>query len=422
MNLPTVSTPALTAGRDNSPDRALAERHRPVLMLDANEPALPLGFGYSVLRETTRSPSSKFTVAPPQGGKVIEYAIWYDWDIEHLYDLEHVWVHLNADGQVVRVEGSMHGLRVSMDSGPGLPELRDGRPVLYVEPGKHALWGVQRPMGLVAGEMIVRTCGPDAGSQGIHTGNHFFEAGQYAVTPRDHRLARLAMKRAAFVPSFEFSRCSDDAAPALLPWAGLADWIPQRIQALIAALPAQVPHLAAVFLDCGDTLIDETTEVKVDGSELVTAAKEIPYAMDAVRTLHERGHTLALVADGLRQSFQNLLEPRGIWSLMQAHAISEEVGELKPSAKMFDAALAALGLGDADRKRIVMVGNNLARDIRGANQADLISLFVAWSRQRSHEPADASEQWDHRIDSLDQLVPAIEAIELSLNAAGGADG
>ena len=417
MSLPTVSTPEWPLPETDS-DHALAERHRPVLMLDAKEPALPLAFGYSVLRETAPSPSSKFAILPPPGGAVIEYAIWYDWDIEHLYDLEHVWVHLDANGNVVRVEGSMHGLRVAMDAGQGVSELTDGRPVLYVEPGKHALWGIARLMPFVAGDMITRKCGPDAGSEGVHTGNRFYQADAYAVTPRDHRLARLAMKRAAFVPSFDFSRSSDDAPPALLPWDALAAWIPARVAALIAALPEQVPHLAAVLLDCGDTLIDEATEQKVGDTELVLAAEEIPLAMDAVRTLHAAGHTLALVADGLHRSFANLLEPRGIWDLMDAHIISEDIGAVKPSPLMFDAALSALGLTDADRARIVMVGNNLSRDISGANRAGLISLFVAWSHQRSHEPADPSERWDHRIDTLDQLVPVIEAIELALPEAG----
>jgi hypothetical protein len=36
----------------------------------------------------------------------IEYAIWWDWDIGHLYELEHVWVYLDADRQVIRGEAS----------------------------------------------------------------------------------------------------------------------------------------------------------------------------------------------------------------------------------------------------------------------------------------------------------------------------
>ncbi|AMM84557.1 HAD family hydrolase [Martelella sp. AD-3] len=410
MTLFSVADPAPPAGVRDA-DFALAERHRPALMLDHAEPAPPLAMGYSVVREAQKSPSSKYRLMPPEGGAVIEYAIWHDWDIQHLYDLEHVWVHIDRQGNVVRVEGSMHGMRVSIDDGSGLPEMRNGRPVLYVEPGKHALWGVDRIMRFMGGSKIAQMCGREAGTGGIHAGNAFAEAGAWSASAREHRLARLAMKRAAFVPRFAFAAAEE---PVLMPWKTLEAWIPARMRALIAALPGRVPHLSAVFLDCGDTLIDEATEVKKPGSEVVTEADEIPFAMDAVRTLHGLGYRLALVADGPRETFENMLKPRGIWDLMECHAISGDVGQNKPSPKMFSAALAGLGLGDGERSRIVMVGNNLARDIRGANDFGLISLFVGWSQRRTHEPVDASEEPHFRIDRLDQLVSRIEAIELCL--------
>lgn len=414
MTLPSVSDPPVPDAGKKTADHQLAEKHRPLLMFDANEPALPLVFGYTVLRRDGFSPSSKFRIMPPPAGAVIEYAIWYDWDIEHLYDLEHVWVHVDAIGTVIRVEGSIHGLRVSMDDGTGLPEMRFGRPVLYVEPGKHAIWAVARVMASVAGTMILDKCGPGAGSGGVHLGNRFAESGAYCVTPCDHRLACLAMKRAAFTPSYNFTLGSDEHRPALVPWTDLAVWIPKRVKALIAALPHEVPHLEAVFLDCGDTLIDEATEEKIDGTDIVVRAREIPFAMEAVRSLHAAGYRLALVADGPRQSFENLLKPRDIWPLMDAHVISGDLGETKPSPKMFAAAMDKLALSDAVRNRVVMVGNNLGRDIKGANDFGLISLFVGWSKRRPHVPADGSEEPDYRIDSLDALVPMIEAIELSL--------
>ncbi len=89
-------------------DHDLAMRHRPVFQLDANEPFAPVALGYTLYREPAKSVSSKFRIRPGKG-TVIEYAIWYDWDIQHLYDLEHVWVHLDAEGAVVTVKASRHG-------------------------------------------------------------------------------------------------------------------------------------------------------------------------------------------------------------------------------------------------------------------------------------------------------------------------
>ncbi|PRX10625.1 UNVERIFIED_ORG: putative hydrolase of the HAD superfamily [Martelella mediterranea] len=411
MSLFSPAEPAPPEGvRDDDYD--LAERLKPVLMLDSAEPAPPLALGYSVIRTAGKSPSSKFHIAPLPGGTVIEYAIWHDWDIQHLYDLEHVWVHVDAGGAVARVEGSMHGMRVAIDDGRGLPEMRGTRPVLYVESGKHAIWGVSRIMRAIAGARIAEMCGPDAGAGGIHLGNAFAENGAWSATAEQHRLARLAMKRAAFVPRFDFP--APGAEPALVPWTALEQWIPKRMQALISALSGTVPHLEAILLDCGDTLIDEATEVKRPGSEVVITAEEIPFAMDAVRALHECGYRLALVADGPRETFENMLKPRGIWELMETHVISGDVGAHKPSRKMFSAALAGLDLGEAAKSHVVMVGNNLSRDICGANEFGLISLFVAWSQRRSHQPATPQEVPDFRIDRLDQLVAMIEAIELAL--------
>jgi putative hydrolase of the HAD superfamily len=411
MSLPSIATPPVPAAPADAEDYALALRHQPILQIDLNEPAPPLVQGYSVLHKAGPSPSSKFQIVPPPGGVVIEYATWHDWDIQHLYDLEHIWVHLSAEGQPVRVEGTMHGMRVAADSGDGLPEMRGARPVLYLEPGKHAVWTQTRPMPFIAGEMIRRVCGPDAGEQGVHLGNRFAEALAYTATAYDQRLARLALKRAAFVPSFAFRQAAD---VPVVGWPTLEAWIPQRVTALLGALPDLVPHLAAVFLDCGDTLIDEATEVKCPGTEVVLEADEIPHAMDAVRGLYAQGHRIALVADGPRETFENLLKPRGIWQLTEAQAISGDVGALKPSPQMFAAAMDALGLRDEDRPRVVMVGNNLARDIRGANAFGLKSIFVAWSKRRSHQPDGPKEHPDARITMLSQLVPAIDAMELAL--------
>ena len=67
---------------------------------------------------------------------IIEYGIWWDWEIQHLYELEAAWVYV-GDGSVLRVEASWHGRFHEMLI-EGKPPLRGQRPVLYSQPGKHA--------------------------------------------------------------------------------------------------------------------------------------------------------------------------------------------------------------------------------------------------------------------------------------------
>lgn len=404
----------VAAGKDA--DALLAQRHRPVFMMDEREPFAPLAIGYTLYRQEAQSVSSKFVIHPI-AKSVIEYAIWYDWDIQHLYDLEHVWVHLDEHEQVVKVEASRHGSRrVMLRPDRKLP-LEQGRPVLYLEPGKHAHWADGEDMQAKSGDLIAAMCDAFAGEHGVHLSNRFSDRGLISATPLERRLARLQLKRWRFSPSWQFVRCDDRHADyALVPWELLEAWIPARVQHLLSGLPGSVPHLKAVFLDCGDTLADESTEVKLPGTEIVTEAKLIPGAAETVHALSKAGYRLALVADGPRETFENILGSYGLWDLFEAHVISGDIGELKPSARMFQAACDALKLGAESHRQIAMVGNNLQRDILGANRFGLISIFLSWSKRRTHKHRLRRERPLLTIAHIWQLPALLEQIELGLPA------
>ena len=94
-----------------------------------------------------------------------------------------------------------------------------------------------------------------------------------------------------------------------------------------------------IFTDIGDTIVNEGTEVKVPGTELVLRAECIPGAVEAMRRLYDEGYTILMVADGLVQSFHNTMTQHGLDDIFSAHIISERVGEQKPSPRMFQAAV-----------------------------------------------------------------------------------
>ncbi|WP_200946497.1 HAD family hydrolase [Devosia sp. Root685] len=418
------------------PDADLAARYAPQLMLDAHEPYKPHAFGYTIFRTAGQSPSSKFAIEPA-GALTVEYAIYYDWDIGHLYDLEHVWVHIDTDGQIIKVEASSHGGRKPMQTDEGLPALvasaheltapappsplwggtegggiagnHPTHPVIYAEAGKHAHWASPDHMTEADRQKLAFLCSTLAGIEGVHLGNPFAKRGDYKPTPEDHRLARLKMQSDAFTPSHVYHPL--DTTPLLLPWPELEALIPFRITAAMAALKNTQPHFAAIFLDCGDTLIDERTEQKLPGSEVVVKADLIPGAKEMMDALKAAGHKLILVADGPRQTFVNMLTHHGLWEHFDAHIISEDVGVHKPDPAMFDAALKAAGLTRADASRTVMVGNNLSRDICGANALGITSIFMAWSTLRTHEPANPSEVADYRINSPAELPALLDRLE-----------
>jgi len=168
--------------------------------------------------------------------------------------------------------------------------------------------------------------------------------------------------------------------------------------------------IRAICLDCGDTLIDEATEVKTVG-DVSLRAELIPGAGETVRALKARGYPLALVADGPAATFANNLGPYGLYELFDAYAISEQVGVTKPDARMFVQALEQLGIGPEEYGQVVMVGNHLGRDIAGANRLGLISVWLNWSPRRSKVPADVWEQPDYTIHTPWELVALIEKLE-----------
>jgi len=175
-------------------------------------------------------------------------------------------------------------------------------------------------------------------------------------------------------------------------------------------------HLAAIFLDLGDTIMDEGTEAK-DADGTTISAELIPGMADALRGFKAAGHRLALVADARPETPPNVLRQHGLLDLFETLAISEVVGAAagvaaidKPDPRIFRAALAALGISETDYGRVVMVGNNLERDIAGANRLGLISVFFHWNERRRTQPLAADETPRYTVTSAQALVELVAAI------------
>jgi HAD superfamily hydrolase (TIGR01509 family) len=169
-------------------------------------------------------------------------------------------------------------------------------------------------------------------------------------------------------------------------------------------------YLLAICFDFGDTLADEATEVK-DETLTTQTAELIPGAAELVRELRERGYPLALVADGRPGTYANVLKQHGLYDMFDVFAISEEVGVEKPHPAMFVYALEKLAIRPSDYGRTIMVGNYLERDIKGANDLGMISVWLDWSPRRPKKPADPSEVPDHTIHLPLELLPIVDQLE-----------
>lgn len=381
----------------SSPSRAatsaeieLARRLAPMIRFCDNEPFLPSRAGISVLTAPGRSPSAALDITfEPGVAKVIEYAIWWDWDIQHLYELEHIWLKLDARDQVVAVEASAHGGIFPMVLADGSLPIETGRVTLVSAPGKHAFSAT--PEGqLPAAEITAVSCQELAGRATILV-NDMFRAALDGLSAEDHRAVKRYLQARAFLPAAQFNLRFDLSTVEFSSWADLAAWIPGRVRTVLAEVRAQQPLIKAVFLDSGDTLVNEDTEV-FDAEGYVIKAGLIPGALEMVNALTREGYRLALVADGRVRSFATILGGHGIEPHFETQVISEAEGCSKPDARMFQKAMSSLGLSQSDSKDIVMVGNHLERDIGGANQLGITSIWQSWSKKRTHIP-----EFDHEV-------------------------
>lgn len=208
----------------------LAKSFVPHLRYDRLEPFPVIGIGYTLFEERRKSPSCRRIIEVPPGGIVIEYAFYFDFDIQHLYDLEHAFVYLNRERKVTGVESSFHGKFLnSMIT--GVTQFEEGHPVLYVQPGKHALLPAPEYFQLLIDRNTA--CNQNAGEAGFLI-SAMFESRLYTDERLDRKVKEYIRREFAFEPAWKFTDKSPDGKSTeelLMPYDKLDQVIVERLSA-----------------------------------------------------------------------------------------------------------------------------------------------------------------------------------------------
>ena len=170
-----------------------------------------------------------------------------------------------------------------------------------------------------------------------------------------------------------------------------------------------------IFTDIGDTIIDEGTEVREVEDGVVLRADCIPGAKETMLALYEEGYPIVMVADGLVESFYNTMTQNGLEHIFAAKVISETLNTHKPDPRMFQTAMDALKLTDADKARVIMVGNNVERDVAGANRFGITSVQLVWSDRHPTVARCGDEVADYQIHAPQELLALVKMLEEKLN-------
>jgi len=219
----------IPGGLGSSQDIALAARFAPLIHFDQAEPFFPLAVGYTIFHAEEQSPSFLRRIGRgwrPDWALAIEYAIWWDWDIGHLYELEHVWVYLDKAQQPVWVEASSHGAYASMILEDGTLPLEDSHPVVYSQPGKHAFSPTPHWFRIFR-DLVHAETSARAGEDGVLVKQMY--ARQIAKIPEADAHVAAWLREKAFQPTMDFNRLFRVTPEMLVPWPVLDTWIPRRV-------------------------------------------------------------------------------------------------------------------------------------------------------------------------------------------------
>lgn len=214
-------------------ERRLALAYQPHIQKDLNEPFPIRYFGYTVFYDRRPSPSfPRLTLDPEElrTAFIIEYAVYYDYDIQHLYDLEHVWVAADQAGAVSGCWSSFHGMRLRADRLPAF-RLEGTHPVLYAQPGKHAL--LPDPELFYLNEQFPESCGPKAGGGLLIP--PMLEGALETSDSQDQMIDRYIRAHYAFTPALRYE--PETVTPEqMIPWPQLLERIPHMVREELARI------------------------------------------------------------------------------------------------------------------------------------------------------------------------------------------
>ena len=117
------------------------------------------------------------------------------------------------------------------------------------------------------------------------------------------------------------------------------------------------------------------------------------------------------MADGLVESFDNIYHQHGMDDYFEVRVVSEAVGACKPAREMFEIAMEKMNLTEKDKKYIIMIGNNLERDIVGARRMGIISILAGYSPRYRMQPEKTEEMPDYVVCDPSELPGLVEMLD-----------
>lgn len=129
-----------------------------------------------------------------------------------------------------------------------------------------------------------------------------------------------------------------------------------------------------------------------------------PGAIELLGRLHAHGLKLGLLTNGFAETHREKITLLAIEQFFDAIFIADEVGLLKPDPAIFRHACGEMGV---EPSRTAMVGDRYERDIIGAHEA---GLFTVWINLRGEDVPPAAPQPDAIVGTTADVGEALLAL------------
>jgi len=125
-----------------------------------------------------------------------------------------------------------------------------------------------------------------------------------------------------------------------------------------------------------------------------------PGALELLATLRARGKRLGLITNGFAETHYEKIALLGLEHAFDAVVCADEVGMVKPDPRIFLHACELLGTSPA---RSAMVGDRYFRDIVGAREAGLLTVYL--DVHEESVPPDAAP--DIIVGNIEEVLAAL---------------
>jgi putative hydrolase of the HAD superfamily len=132
-----------------------------------------------------------------------------------------------------------------------------------------------------------------------------------------------------------------------------------------------------------------------------------PEAGPLFEALHERGIKVGVLSNTIwpREWHRGFFERDGVLNLIDGDVYTSEIPWTKPSHKAFEAAMAAVGVIDANR--CVYVGDRLFDDVWGAHQVGMRAIHIPHSNIPAEQVGHSEGEPDAVVHRLSEVVGVV---------------